>query len=159
MARFTHDLLVLGGGAGGLTIASGCAQLGVKVALIEKERLGSRVTLFDAAPRILPREDEDISELMARQLASEGAAVHTGAKIERIEATPSGKRVHYTDQIGRAAIAEGDEVLVAIGRMGSADSLSPANVGLETDRGFLPVGPNLTTARKSIMAVGDGRSD
>ena len=50
MTKTSHDIIVIGGGAGGLTAASGCAQLGTKIALIEKERLGGDCLYFGCVP-------------------------------------------------------------------------------------------------------------
>lgn len=50
MPKYTHDVVVLGGGAGGLTAASGCAQLGLKTALIEKEHLGGDCLYYGCVP-------------------------------------------------------------------------------------------------------------
>jgi pyruvate/2-oxoglutarate dehydrogenase complex dihydrolipoamide dehydrogenase (E3) component len=119
-------------------------------------RLGAKVTLFDAAPRILPREDEDVSELMKQRLEAEGAQVFAGCKIEKVSTTsPNRKKVEFVDSQGKRTTVEGDEILAAIGRMGNGDSLNPANAGLETTRGFFSVEADLTTNQKSIMAVGD----
>ena len=50
MAKYTHDVIILGGGTGGLTAAAGCAQLGLKTALVEKERLGGDCLYFGCVP-------------------------------------------------------------------------------------------------------------
>ncbi|MFW5728878.1 MAG: FAD-dependent oxidoreductase, partial [Spirochaetota bacterium] len=50
MARYTHDVLVLGGGAGGLTAAVGFAQLGLKTAIIDRERLGGDCLYYGCVP-------------------------------------------------------------------------------------------------------------
>jgi pyruvate/2-oxoglutarate dehydrogenase complex dihydrolipoamide dehydrogenase (E3) component len=50
MARYTHDVIIVGGGAGGLTAAVGCAQLGMKTALIDKERFGGDCLHYSCVP-------------------------------------------------------------------------------------------------------------
>lgn len=50
MARYSHDVIIVGGGAGGLTAAVGCAQLGMKTALIDKERLGGDCLHYGCVP-------------------------------------------------------------------------------------------------------------
>lgn len=50
MAKHSHDVIILGGGAGGLTVAAGCAQLGMKTALIDKERLGGDCLYYGCVP-------------------------------------------------------------------------------------------------------------
>ena len=50
MARYTHDVIIVGGGAGGLTSAVGCAQLGMKTALIDKERFGGDCLHYGCVP-------------------------------------------------------------------------------------------------------------
>ena len=50
MAKYTHDVIIVGGGSGGLTTAVGCAQLGMKTALIDKERLGGDCLHYGCVP-------------------------------------------------------------------------------------------------------------
>ncbi|MFW5745631.1 MAG: FAD-dependent oxidoreductase, partial [Spirochaetota bacterium] len=50
MARFSHDVVILGGGSGGLTAAVGCAQLGMKTALVDKDRLGGDCLHYGCVP-------------------------------------------------------------------------------------------------------------
>ena len=50
MTKYTHDIIIIGGGAAGLTAASGMAQLGMKTGLIERTQMGGGLSLFRMCP-------------------------------------------------------------------------------------------------------------
>jgi len=128
-------LLVLGGGAVGCELAQAYA------------RLGSAVTLVEALPRLLPHEDPEAGALVAAALAADGATVHTGRAVERVEP-------------GRAVLAGGhpvvhDRILVATGRRPVTDAGLEA-AGVELDRrGTVRVDRTLRTTADRVWAAGD----
>ena len=133
-------LLVLGAGP------IGC-ELGQAFA-----RLGSQVTMVDTGQFLMPREDEDVSQLVADAMVSEGVIHVPGRSISKLEAV-DGDNVALLDN-GDAI--EFDALLLAIGREGNAENLGLENVGLETDsNGFLAVDEYLQTECPTIYACGD----
>ncbi|MGD9527392.1 MAG: NAD(P)/FAD-dependent oxidoreductase [Pseudonocardia sp.] len=129
-------LVVLGGG----TI--GC-ELGQAFA-----RLGSTVTIVEAAERILGNEDPDAARLVADALARDGATVLTGTPVTAVD----GAEVVLGD--GRRIPA--DRVLVAVGRRPDTGGLGLAAAGVATDdRGFVAVDAHLRTGNPRIWAAGD----
>jgi pyruvate/2-oxoglutarate dehydrogenase complex dihydrolipoamide dehydrogenase (E3) component/uncharacterized membrane protein YdjX (TVP38/TMEM64 family) len=127
-------LLVLGGGAVGCELAQAFA------------RLGSQVTLVEAAPRLLPREDEDVSAAMRAALAADGVTVIEGVAAAAF--TP-----------GAATLADGrnlgfDRVLVAVGRRPRVRGFGLEELGLVED-GRLVVDERLRTRIPTIFAAGD----
>jgi pyruvate/2-oxoglutarate dehydrogenase complex dihydrolipoamide dehydrogenase (E3) component len=138
------SMLVIGGGA-----------TGVQVASIFND-FGSRVQLFQAAPRILPAEDEDVSAAVAAAFRESGIVVRENfGAIEAFEKTPNGVRVVFSKDGARDS-AEATLVVVAVGWVADTAGLSLATAGVETDhRGFVRVDAYLRTSAPHIFAAGD----
>ncbi len=131
-------LVVLGGG----TI--GC-ELGQAFA-----RLGSRVSVVEAEPRLLPTEDPDASGLVAAALAGDGVTVRTGVAVTAVE--DAGRAVRLAD----GATVEADVVLVALGRRPDTRGLDLDAAGVRLDdRGYVVVDRYLRTTNPRIWAAGD----
>jgi pyruvate/2-oxoglutarate dehydrogenase complex dihydrolipoamide dehydrogenase (E3) component len=131
-------LLVLGGGAVGCELAQAFALL------------GTRVTLVDAAPRLLPREDADASAIVARRLADDGVRVVTGSAIREISRANGKVTAHFD-----AGEGSGDAVLVAVGRAPNVDGLDLAAAGVQQGRDGVAVDDHLRTSNPRIYAAGD----
>ncbi|MBI5089976.1 MAG: mercuric reductase [Actinobacteria bacterium] len=115
-------------------------------------RFGSAVTVIEAGPRIASREDPEISDEIARFLGAEGSDIRTSTKVERIESTGDGVRVHTA---GGAPI-DGSHLLVAIGRTPNTDRLDLDRIGLDTDeRGYLHTDGVFRTSVDGVWALGD----
>lgn len=128
-------LLVVGGGPVGLELAQAYA------------RLGSRVTVLEAQPRILPAEDGELAVRLAGYLEEEGVRIVTGAAVERFE----GARA--VTPVGTFAA---DRILLAVGRWPRADGLGLAEAGVERDAvGFVRVNGRLETTNPRVWAAGD----
>lgn len=133
-------LAVLGGGSIGVEMAQAFAALGTAVTLIEKE------------PRLLPREEPEASEVLARVLAKRGVHLRLGQRLERAEPTTTGARLHLDD----GTTVDVDQVLVAVGRTASTDDLGLEDAGVETDeRGFIRTDDSLATTADHVWAIGD----
>ena len=134
-------LLVLGGGAIGCELAQAFA------------RLGSHVTLVQRNARLLPKEDEAASAIVAEALRADGVDVLTGTELESITAATGGG--------GTAALSTGDAVrfdriLVALGRSPRVDDLDVAAAGVRLDdRGYVEVNDALRSSNRRIWAAGD----
>ena len=135
---------MLGGGYVGLELAQAY------------RRFGSAVTVIEAGPRIMRREDPDTSEEMQRILTEEGLAFVVGAEIVRV-AGRSGEKVSLIVRMnaGERTI-EGTDILVAAGRVPNT-----AGIGLETagvaldEQGFIRVNERLETTAPAVWAMGD----
>jgi pyruvate/2-oxoglutarate dehydrogenase complex dihydrolipoamide dehydrogenase (E3) component/uncharacterized membrane protein YdjX (TVP38/TMEM64 family) len=133
-------LLILGAGP------IGC-ELGQAFA-----RLGSQVTMVDKGQFLMPREDEDVSQLVADAMVAEGVNHIPGRSISRLE-TSSGVNIAKLDN---GEVVEFDALLLAIGREGNTENLGLENVDLVTDHnGFLAVDEYLQTECPTIYACGD----
>ncbi|WP_431772640.1 dihydrolipoyl dehydrogenase [Streptomyces cucumeris] len=140
------SVLVLGGGA-----------IGVEYASLHRS-MGARVTLVEAADRLLPLEDADVSRQLTRGLKRRGIEVLTGARLEAAEPYENGVRATVLTPRGTAQTLDVERLLMAVGRTPVTDGLDLAAAGLTTDeRGFLAPADwsRLQTAVPGIHVVGD----
>jgi pyruvate/2-oxoglutarate dehydrogenase complex dihydrolipoamide dehydrogenase (E3) component len=146
-------LVVLGGGSVGCELGQAFA------------RLGSTVTLVEAMPRLLPREDPDAAALVQAQLAVDGVEVLVGRQALSVStAAPDAPDPGSPGGPGRLVVAWGDErrtlqfdaLMVAVGRRPRSDGIGLEAVGVEVDRqGFVVVDERLRTTNARIFAAGD----
>src|SRR5215831_7857057 len=138
------SMLVIGGGATGVQVAS------------IFNAFGSRVQLFQAGPRILATEDEDVSSAVAAAFRESGMVVREDfGAIESFERTPCGVRMIFSKN-GVRDSAEAALAVVAVGWVADTAGLSLATAGVETNpRGFIRVDAYLRTSAPHIFAAGD----
>ena len=136
-------------------IVIGAGATGVQVASIF-QAFGSRVQLFQAGPRILPTEDEDVSAVVTTAFRESGMVVHENfGAIESFEKTPSGVRMIFTKE-GVRHSAEAALVVVAIGWVADTAGLNLSAAGVERNpRGYVQVNTYLQTSASNIFAAGD----
>jgi pyruvate/2-oxoglutarate dehydrogenase complex dihydrolipoamide dehydrogenase (E3) component len=137
-------LLVLGGGVVGVEMAQGWSTL------------GSRVTLVEALPRLIAREEGFASEQVATGLRERGVDVRVGAKAAEVSGVDGEVRMRLED----GGEVSGDELLVAIGRRPHTDDLGVETVGLEPGKP-IEVDDHMRSVRHDwLYAIGDvnGRS-
>ncbi|WP_027891105.1 mercury(II) reductase [Calidithermus chliarophilus] len=133
-----ESLLVIGGGAIGLEIAQAYA------------RLGTRVTVLEATPYLLPAEDPELSTLLRGYLEAEGLEVHTGVRVQKIERDGE-FRVHAEGGVYRA-----ERLLVATGRKARTEGLNLEAAGVELgSRGEIRVDERLRSTNPRVFAAGD----
>ncbi len=132
----------------------GAGAVGVEFASIYR-RFGSEVTILEMLPRLVPVEDEDVSAELARAFRKQGIQSETGARVERVEKTPDGVEVEYTDAAGKAKKMSFEKLLVAVGRKPNTENIGLENTAIQTDRGFIPVDSYMATAEAGVYAIGD----
>lgn len=144
------SVLVLGGGA-----------IGVEYASFHRS-MGADVTLVEAADRLLPLEDEDVSRQMTRALRKRGITVLAGARVTGAERGADGGGVRVAVNAPRGGPAGGaltvERLLVAVGRTPVTDGLGLGAAGVATDeRGYVPPASwtTLETPVRGIHVVGD----
>jgi len=115
---------------------------------------GTKVTLVEALPRILPVEDAECSDVLARAFKKRGVAVHAGAKIEKARASAKGVTLAF-ESGGKKETIEVDCVLVAAGRAPNTENLGLEAVGIALDKGFIKVDGTLQTNVPGYYAIGD----
>jgi len=132
-------LAVVGAGASGAEIASAYG------------RLGSRVLLFEALDRVLPTEDADISKVAGRALSRQNIEIHTGTRVEDVEAGEGGVTFSHGGER-----AEVDYLVIAAGRGPDVEALGLDDAGVERDdRGLIRVDGALRTTAANVYAIGD----
>jgi dihydrolipoamide dehydrogenase len=138
------SMLVIGAGATGAQVAS------------IFNAFGSRVQLFQAGPRILPTEDEEVSAVVAGAFRESGIVVRENfGKIESFEKTSSGVRMIFAKD-GTRDNAEATLAVVAVGWVANTTGLNLGAVGVDIDqRGFVSVDTYLQTSAPHIFAAGD----
>ncbi|WP_054311706.1 FAD-containing oxidoreductase [Mesorhizobium sp. 1M-11] len=116
-------------------------------------RFGSEVTVIERAPRLIGREDEDVSATILSMFEKEGITVHLGA--EDISFARQGDRTTVTFTNGKPPVV-GSHVLLALGRAPNTDDLGLDKAGVAIDkRGFVEVDDQLHTSVPHIWAMGD----
>ena len=118
-------------------------------------RFGSAVTIVEMGPRLVQREDTDISAAIHEILAAEGIDVRLNAKCVRISGRAGAVIVHADCDDGSRSI-EGTDLLLAVGRQPNTDDLGLDTAGVGRDeRGYIVVNDRLETSVPGIWALGD----
>jgi pyruvate/2-oxoglutarate dehydrogenase complex dihydrolipoamide dehydrogenase (E3) component len=143
LARVPSSLIVLGGGPIGCEMAQTFA------------RLGCRVTLLDKGPRLLPRDDADASAVVRRALERDGVRVCTNADIRRVRPAPTDRIAVEAVVDGTPVVADGDQLLVAIGRVPNIEGLGLDEAGIRTTAQGIVVDDRLRTTNTRVFACGD----
>ena len=139
LTEIPDRLVILGGGVIGVEMASMMAAF------------GADVTLIEGGEHILAREDADVAEEMAANLAAQGVTVRTGERAVRVSSGDEGVLVHTT-----AGEVAGTRLLVALGRTPATKGLGLEAAGVElTERGFVKVDSRLETTAPGVYAAGD----
>ncbi len=117
---------------------------------------GSKVTLIEVLPRILPIEDAESSDALTKSFKKRGITVHAGAKITK--ALVGKDKVTLELEVGgKTEKIEAEKVLMAAGRAVNTENVGLAEAGVQlTDRGFIKVNPaTLETTSPGVYAIGD----
>jgi dihydrolipoamide dehydrogenase len=133
-------------------IVIGAGAVGVEFASIFNS-FGSKVTVVEMLPSILPIEDEECSAELKRILVKRGMKIHTGTKTESIKPAGGGYDVKLSGGANETVNAE--YVLVAVGRRPLTESIGLENTKVKVDRGFIKVDGHMRTDEPGIYAIGD----
>jgi len=135
-------------------IIVGGSYVGLEFAQIYR-RLGSEVTIVEMGPRLIGREDEDISQAVREILEAEGIQIRLNAKCVSLAKRDGGVAVGLTCEEGAPEVV-GTQVLLAVGRTPNTSDLGLDRAGVATDhRGFIVVDDQLQTNVPGIWALGD----
>lgn len=141
--RLPKSLTVIGGGV-----------IGVEFAQMF-QRFGTEVTILELLPRILPYEDEDVSQLMLKLLGGSGIRIQVACGVQSIRSKDGGFAVAFQSEKGAGEIVS-EQVLVAAGRRPFHEKLGLQQIGLDVAPGKpIPVNKRLETGVPGIYAVGD----
>lgn len=138
LTEIPESLLVVGGGV------IGCEFAGIF------SEMGSKVTVVDIMPRLIPNEDEELSQELTKHFKRAKIKVQTNTKIETIEKTSDGIIAKLAD----GSAIEAQMALLSLGRYPYYDELGVSEIGLETREGIV-VDDYLQTNIPNIYAIGD----
>jgi pyruvate/2-oxoglutarate dehydrogenase complex dihydrolipoamide dehydrogenase (E3) component len=132
----------------------GGSYVGLEFAQVYR-RFGSKVTVIEFGPRLISREDEDVSQAVAGFLKEEGIDVRVNSEIVGVEMRGS-SIVAKVESTGTVSEVAGTHLLVATGRRPNTDDLGLDKAGIATDaRGYIVVDDQLGTNISGIWAMGD----
>jgi dihydrolipoamide dehydrogenase len=135
-------LAVIGGGVVGMEFAAMFAAL------------GSKVTVLEMLPQILPMVDADLVTVYAKHLAGLGGEIHTNARVEGVGKRNGGLQVRFSSG-GEGGAVDADQVLLAVGRVPYTQGLEAEKAGVKLERGRVVVDEHLHTSADGIWAIGD----
>jgi dihydrolipoamide dehydrogenase len=148
----SDDAVALPGPPASLAIIGGGA-IGCEFAYIYS-RFGTKVTIVEMMPGILPTEDPEASEVLAKSLKKSGVKIATGAKASAIEQR-DGKHVLVFEQDNEEKTVEADMVLMAAGRRANTAKMGLEEAGVTLERGCIKVDSELRSTQESVYAIGD----
>jgi pyruvate/2-oxoglutarate dehydrogenase complex dihydrolipoamide dehydrogenase (E3) component len=135
-------------------VVVGGSYIGLEFAQMYR-RFGAQVTVVEKAPRLIAREDEDVSAAVKEILEAEGIAVRLDAECIRFEPHGAQIAVGVECESGPPEVL-GSHVLLAVGRRPNTDDLGLDKAGVEVDaRGYIVVDDELRTSVPGIWALGD----
>jgi pyruvate/2-oxoglutarate dehydrogenase complex dihydrolipoamide dehydrogenase (E3) component len=145
LERLPESLIVIGAGPTGIEFAQCFA------------RFGSRVTILADSPHILPRDDPEAADELARILGDEGLTIHLGVEITQVEVRGDRKVCIYRDPAtGTTAEVSGSDILLAAGRLAQVEGLNLEAVGVHADLHHgIEVDDYLQTHSSRVYAIGD----
>lgn len=142
LKEIPKSLIVLGAGAVGVEFASMFA------------RFGTDVTILELLPRLLPIEDEEISNELAKSFKKQGIKAFTSANFKSATREESGVRVvAQINNEDREFFCE--KFLVAVGRRAYTDGLGLENTRVELEKGYIKIDDHMRTAEPNVYAIGD----
>jgi dihydrolipoamide dehydrogenase len=116
---------------------------------------GAEVTIVEAAPRIVPIEDDEISETLARALKKKKINVHAGSKVDSLKVEGNHVITSVTTADGKSLKLTTDRVLIAVGVRANIEGFGLEGMGVQLDKGFIKVDDNYQTTSPGIYAIGD----
>lgn len=135
-------------------VVLGGSYIGLEFAQIFR-RFGSEVVVVEAAQRLVPREDDDISDAIKAILEAEGIEIRLSTRCTKATAEKDGTRLHLETPDGTGHV-DGSHVLLAIGRRPNTDDLGLSAAGVAVDKnGYIVTDEVLKTNVASIWALGD----
>src|SRR4030095_11021773 len=137
------ELLVIGSGAIGIEFASFYADLGAKVTVVE---------MLD---RIVPVEDAEISDQLAKSLKKQGLAIHTAATVESLTAVAKGGAAKIKTSDGKSAEHRFTHAIVAVGIVPNTENIGLEALGVKTSKGHIDTDDMCRTNVPGIWAIGD----
>jgi dihydrolipoamide dehydrogenase len=138
-----RSLVVIGSGAVGVEFASMFA------------RFGSKTTVVEMLPRLVPVEDEEISKELATAFRKQGIACLVDTKVEKVEKFAGGVEVLARTPNGKTESLKAEKLLIAVGRQPLSEKLGLEKLGIATERGYIRIDDHCRTSVPNVFAIGD----
>ena len=142
LQEIPKSMLVIGAGAVGCEFASIFS------------RFGTKATIVEILPQLLPLEDEEIAKEFTRQFKKKGIDVYTDSKVDAAEVNDKGVKVTVSSK-GKQQTIDVDIVLSATGRRAVTENCGLEKTKVKVDRGFVQVDAMMRTAEPNVYAIGD----
>src|SRR3989475_140978 len=136
-------LAVIGGGVVGMEFAAMFAALGTKV------------TVLEMLPQILPMVEADLVNLYAKHLAGLGGEIHTNSKVAEVARVGGALQVRFSSGGEGGGAVDADQVLLAVGRSPYTEGLGAEAAGVKLERGRVVVDDHLRSTAQGVWAIGD----
>jgi len=137
------ELLVIGSGAIGIEFASFYNDMGVKVTVVE------------VLDRVVPVEDADVSDALAKSLTKQGMTILTGAGVESLKSDAKGVAAKIKTKDGKVADQRFSHCIVAVGIAPNTENIGLEKLGVKTTRGHIDTDGMCRTNVPGISAIGD----
>ena len=138
----------------GRLLVVGSGAIGIEFASFYRD-LGSQVTVVEALPRILPVEDEEISNLAHKQFVKQGIEIHVGATVGSLEKGDGTVTATLQSENGEAKTAVFDRVILAVGIVGNVEGLGLENTKVVVERSHVVTNEWTETGEPGVYAIGD----
>ena len=135
-------------------IVVGSGAIGVEFAYVYNS-MGTKVTIVEFMPRIVPVEDEDISKELEKQYKKQGIDIMTNASVESVDTTGAGVKATVKKQDGSIVVLEADVLLSAVGVVANIENIGLEENGIKTEKGKVIVDKFQQTSVPGIYAIGD----
>ena len=135
-------------------IIVGSGAIGVEFAYVYNS-MGTKVTIVEFLPRIVPVEDEDISRELEKQYRKQGIEIMTNASVESLDTSGALVKAKVKQLDGSFVTLEADIVLSAVGVVANIENIGLEQNGIKTDKGRVIVDKYQQTSIASIYAIGD----
>lgn len=135
-------------------IVVGSGAIGVEFAYVYNS-MGTKVTIVEFMPRIVPVEDEDISKELEKQYKKQGIEIMTNASVESVDTAGAGVKATVKKQDGSVVVLEADVLLSAVGVVANIENIGLEENGIKTEKGKIIVDKFQQTSVPGIYAIGD----
>ncbi|GAB6908908.1 Dihydrolipoyl dehydrogenase [Desulfosarcina cetonica] len=143
MQTLPKSLIILGAGAIGCEFSYVMNTFGIKVTLVEM------------VDQVLPFEDDEIAAQLKKAFTKSGIDVLTGHKAVSMDKSGKDIAVTLADGNGKQQVVEAEKVLCVFGRRPNTEDIGLEKIGIETEKGYIPVGAYYQTAVSHVFAIGD----
>lgn len=133
----------------------GAGVIGLELGSVWR-RLGSEVTILEAAPAFMPAADDNVAKEALRAFAKQGLKIHLGVQIDKVAQSKKEVKISWKDAQGSAQELLADKLIVAVGRVPNTEGLGAKEAGLKLDAaGRIEVNDHCLSNLSNVYAVGD----